>query len=120
MQQQLEENGGSIDATVFAKMMGEIGVVEGDVNKIMAGLFQADLGYAWVNGVILVPRHKEVARYVLRDAGEPLHWREIHERASKLSLGRELDASTFYNAIGAATDIFVYRGPGTYGLREWG
>ena len=120
LKEQLDQNGGSIDATEFAKRLEESGVAGDVVNKIMAGLYQADLGYAWIDGVILVTRHKEVARFVLRDAGEPLHWKEIHKRASKLPLRRELGASTFYNAIGAAGDVFVYRGPGTYGLREWG
>lgn len=120
LREQLVLNGGSIDATEFAGMLAETGVAEDDINKIMVGLYQADLGYVWIDGVILVPRHKEVARFVLRDAGVALHWREIHNRASKLPLGRELDTTTFYNAIGAADEIFVYRGPGTYGLREWG
>lgn len=120
LREQLDQNGGSIDATDFSGMLGEIGIAREDVNKIMAGLYQSDLGYAWIEGTILVPRHKEVARFVLRDAGVPLHWREIHNRASRLPLGREFDTTTFYNAIGAADDVFVYRGPGTYGLREWG
>ena len=73
LQEQLEQNGGSIDATEFAARLGKIGVAANDVNKVMVGLYQADLGYAWIDGVILVPRNKEIARYVLRQAGEPLH-----------------------------------------------
>ena len=116
----LRQNGGSVTAKAVAKMLVEKGIAADDVNRVMANLYETNTDYAWFEGVILVPRHKEAARFVLRDAGVPLHWQKIHERASKLPLGRELGASTFYNAISAADDIFVYRGPGTYGLREWG
>ena len=116
----VQQNGGSMGTTTFADTLIDRGIAAEDVNRVMAGLYDTDSSYAWVDGCIVVPRYIEIARFVLRKAGTELHWKDIYERALGIDFGRELNPSVMYNAISANNNIFVYRRQGTYGLAEWG
>ncbi len=70
----------------------------------------------------------DLARRVLQDAGEPLHYREVTRRMRESGLwhtdGKTPDATvntafvTDINSNGTRS-IFVRQAPGVYGLREW-
>lgn len=63
--------------------------------------------------------YPELARYVLEEAGRPLHWREIVDRAAKLDKRQNINTSAMYNTL-LKRDLFVRTDSGTYGLAEWG
>ncbi len=68
----------------------------------------------------------QAAEKLLRDEGEPLHYREIYERAERGGLVQPSpDAKTPAQTLRAAMmktsqDLFVQLGGGMYGLKEWG
>ena len=116
----LQERGGSVGRSEFEDYLRERGCSSAEAYGAWSILRGMNLGYFWTDDSVLVPRYTEIARFVLRTDGEPLHWRDIADRAQALGLDRDISVSTLYNAITANPEIFVYRGPGTYGLREWG
>ena len=120
LQHLLREHGGSISRSEFVRYLSEHSYTTAVADETWRVLRQVEHGYFWTDHAVLVPKYVEIARFVLRDAGEPLHWKKVYERALRLGLNRELNTSAMYNAILANDHIFVYRGPGTYGLREWG
>lgn len=64
--------------------------------------------------------YNELAEHVLRQAGKPLHWRTMCERAEALGRRINFSAGGFFNAVQANDAIFARVDPGTYGLTEWG
>ena len=116
----LRERGGSVSRPEFEDYLRERGCSSAEVYGAWSILRETDLDYFWTDDSVLVPRYIEIARFVLRTGGEPLHWRDIVDRAQALGLDRDISVGAMYNAIRANPEIFVYRGPGTYGLREWG
>jgi hypothetical protein len=56
----------------------------------------------------------------LQQAGEPLHWQQIAERAEAFGRRKNFSADTMMNSMIANSEMFVRVGPGTYGLAEWG
>ncbi len=116
----LRERDGSVDRSEFEDYLRERGCSSAEAYGAWSILRGMNLGYFWTDDSVLVPRYIEIARFVLRADGEPLHWRDIADRAQALGLDRDISVGTLYNAITANPEIFVYRGPGTYGLREWG
>lgn len=116
----LQERGGSVNRSEFVEHLHGCGFSSSAADEIWPILREIDASYFWTDHVVVVPRYVELSRFVLRDEGAPLHWKEIYERALRLGVDRDLDATTMYNAISANDAVFVYRGPGTYGLREWG
>jgi len=56
---------------------------------------------------------------VLREAGAPLHWREIADRADALGRGTRASRGALCNALRSGRDTFVRVGPGLYGLTAW-
>ena len=61
----------------------------------------------------------ELARKVLEDAGEPLHWSVIAQRAEKIGHKSTFYSRSLHNAL-VCHDIFVWQEQGTYGLASWG
>ena len=116
----LRERGGSVSRPEFEDYLRERGCSSAETYGAWSILRGMNLGYFWTDDSVLVPRYTEIARFVLRADGEPLHWRDIADRAQALGLDRDISVGTLYNSITANPEIFVYRGPGTYGLREWG
>lgn len=64
--------------------------------------------------------YEELAETALRDAGHPLHWKAILERAEALNKRISINTSGFFNALGRSKQKFVRVDHGTYGLAEWG
>lgn len=62
----------------------------------------------------------ELARTVLEEAGEPLHWKEIARRAESLNLRKKFYERVLHSHIMADKEMFVRVGRGTYGLTAWG
>lgn len=116
----LRERGGSLHRSEFVAYLRERGFSSSAANELWPILREIRVSYFWTDHVVVVPRYIELSRFVLRGEGAPLHWKEIYERALRLDVGRELNATAMYNAISGNDAVFVYRGPGTYGLREWG
>lgn len=116
----LRERGGSVSRPEFEDYLREHGCSSAEAYGAWSILREIDRGYFWTDDSVLVPRYTEIARFVLRADGKPLHWRDIIGRAQALGLDRDISVGAMYNAIRADPEIFVYRGPGTYGLREWG
>lgn len=98
-------------------------VRQGDSDMHAAALWEAlaesEASICWRSEVAVSTTYRALAGFVLRQAGVPLHWEEMRRRAEQLNAKADFNPSTFYNAIGASS-FFVYRGPGTYGLTEWG
>ena len=65
-----------------------------------------------------------LAYVVLEEENAELHWEQIFERANKLIIdygnGKKLTKTSMYNAINQWSNIFAYRGPGTYALSDLG
>jgi hypothetical protein len=64
--------------------------------------------------------YPELAERVLRDAGEPLHFSVIAQRAEALSFKTYVSVGGVHNALVSDRDRFAFVGPGTFGLTEWG
>jgi hypothetical protein len=64
--------------------------------------------------------YNEIAEAVLREAGTPLHWRVMADRAEALGKRQSFSTSGFFNAVQANDDKFARVDTGTYGLVEWG
>jgi hypothetical protein len=64
--------------------------------------------------------YKKVIYQVLAQAGEPLHWSTIVERAYQLNRRASFDSTALYNALLRYKSIFVRVGQGKYALAEWG
>lgn len=62
--------------------------------------------------------YNELAEAVLRESGEPLHWREIAEQAEALDKRESFNPTSMYNALISSKD-FVRSDSGTYGLASW-
>ena len=64
-----------------------------------------------------------LAREVIEEASQPMHWtvisREVNRRRERLGL-RTLSENGTHNRMQSMKDMFAYSGQGTYGLREWG
>ena len=103
----------------FVEALAAKGVPAEDAHVVWDSLHQRDSGYYWTEDAAIERRHGALAYYVIRQAGEPLHWREIHERADALGTREDLSATSFYNAIGSSP-LLVRTANGTYGLQEWG
>jgi DNA-binding CsgD family transcriptional regulator len=63
--------------------------------------------------------YADLAERVLADAGKPMHWGLMAERAEGLALRRRFGVGTFFNAL-ADRKRFVRVDTGTYGLVAWG
>ena len=63
--------------------------------------------------------YRELAVLVLKEAGHPLHWKEIVERAYQLHRRDSFNATAMYNALQSNKETFVLTNKGTYGLVEW-
>lgn len=57
---------------------------------------------------------------VLREAGTPLHYKEIAERADQMKVRSEISLKGIHNVLYIKEDKFACVGQGTYGLTEWG
>lgn len=64
--------------------------------------------------------YEELIELVLQQAGGPLHWKEIAERAEKLNRRRDCDRRSIHNTLIRCRDLFVLVGQGTYGLAASG
>ncbi|MDQ3693883.1 MAG: HTH domain-containing protein [Chloroflexota bacterium] len=64
--------------------------------------------------------YEELAETVLQDAGSPLHWTEIVERAEILGRRSNVVPAGLRNALTAKPDKFSRVGQGTYGLVSMG
>jgi hypothetical protein len=64
--------------------------------------------------------YSKIAYQILAEAGEPLHWSLIVERAYELNRRSSFDSTTLYNAILRNKNLFVRVSQGTYALVEWG
>ena len=102
----------------ISKIMSRIMPIE-DAHILWDRLRNSESKYYWTDDAAIKRSHAALAYYVIRQAGTPLHWREIHERAEAVATDRDLSATSFYNAIGGSK-MFVRTSAGTYGLREWG
>ncbi len=116
---EIDRNGGFIEVQDFVDLMIDRGINSDTANLVTTWLRRTDSKYAWVDEAIVVPRYIEIAKFILWRANEALHWREISERAMKFEFDRKINPYSIHNVL-VANDAFVYRGPGTYGLRDWG
>lgn len=66
------------------------------------------------------PSYKDLSYQILLEAGKPLHWSAMVERAYNLGRRESFNETPFYNALLSHPKIFVRVGPGEYGLVEWG
>ena len=64
--------------------------------------------------------YAELIAAVLRDAGGPLHWSVIAERAEALSRRQSFAASSLFNCLCSSKQLFARTAAGSYGLRVWG
>jgi hypothetical protein len=64
--------------------------------------------------------YRRVICQVLAEAGEPMHWSAIVERAYQLKRRSSFDSTALYNALLRYKSLFVRVGPGIYALAEWG
>ncbi len=103
----------------FVEALTAKGVAADDAETVWSNLRLNDNRYYWTVDAAIERQHAALAYYVLKQRGEPAHWREIHEHADDIAADKDLPASTLYNAIGNSP-LFVRTAPGTYGLREWG
>ena len=103
----------------FIEALTASGVAVDDAETVWNDLRLKDTKYYWLGDAAVERQHAALAYYVLKQRGEPSHWREIHEHADDLAADKDLSASALYNAIGNSP-LFVRTAPGTYGLREWG
>ena len=55
---------------------------------------------------------------ILKDKGEPMHFKDITKEIEKL-LGRKVNTATVHNEL-IKDDRFILVGRGKYGLKEWG
>lgn len=94
-------------------------IIEQDAITIWNDLQKSDSKYYWMDDAAIVKRYAPLAYYVINKAGEPLHWREVHERVDTIASDRDLSASGVFNAM-QNSDWFVRTGTGTYGLRDLG
>ncbi len=62
----------------------------------------------------------QLAKAVLEDKKEPLHWTKIAIRAERLGRRESFNSTALYNVLQDKKYIFVRTDQGTYGLREWG
>ena len=63
--------------------------------------------------------YKEIAYMVLAEAGRPLPWREIEERARKLNKKERFESKSLYAALISHKNRFISDGQGMYKLVEW-
>lgn len=63
--------------------------------------------------------YKQLAYAVLAAEGTPLHWKEIAERAGRLSGRDSFYAAHMSPSLNSSKDLFVRVARGTYALREW-
>lgn len=103
----------------FIEALTASGVAVEDAETVWSNLRLKDTRYYWLDDAAVERQHAALAYYVLKQRGEPSHWREIHKHADDITADRDLSASTLYNAIGNSP-LFVRTAPGTYGLHEWG
>ena len=73
----------------------------------------------WKENVAITNTYQAMARYVMLVDEREMHWQEIFTKIDEAFPSRSVVPSSLYNAI-ISSDFFVYRGPGTYGLREHG
>ncbi len=64
--------------------------------------------------------YKDLASQILRDSGEPLHWKILSEKVYRLGRRSSFSTAALYNAVQRHKDTFVRVGNGKYGLVEWG
>ena len=73
----------------------------------------------WLNGRKSV-RAKDKAYIVLKEQGNPLHFREVADLINQANLGTNLaQAQTVHNEL-IKDPRFILVGRGTYALKEWG
>jgi len=65
-------------------------------------------------------KYVELAEFVLQEAGEPLHYITIAERAEGLGKRDHFNLKAIHNVLLSGTDKFAYVDQGTYGLTAWG
>lgn len=64
--------------------------------------------------------YADLALSVLEEAGEPLHWQELSNRAEALNRRSQFSPSGFFNALSSDKELFVRVDRGTYALAAWG
>lgn len=61
-----------------------------------------------------------LVKTVLEEAGEPLHYKEIADRADQMGVRPDVNLKGVHNILLIKTDKFALVGQGTYGLTAWG
>lgn len=73
----------------------------------------------WKENAAVVNTYQAMVRYVMLIDEREMHWQEISTKIEQTFPSRSIIRSSLYNVL-VSSDFFVYRGPGTYGLREHG